>query len=439
MDSKVKSTIITPAESLPGTTKIVVTAEDELTKKTYQIHFSVQAPTVPNVITKPEVKAPDDAKKPEEAVKTAQEAKVFTVSSDLIKTVNGKSTIDVPTAATELKIPANAIEGLILNKLEVKLDRLTLEIPAGLIKQLTGSLNAAELKDSTISLKFNKLSESDVKNVLAKGQNADKGEINLIGDAYEFNLSIAYSNDKSTQLSKFDEPILLRFKAAPAMDSKLAGVYYIADSGALEYIGGELSNGEMIAKVSHFSKYGVLEINKSFADVSNGYWAAPVIKELAAKLIMEGTGSNLFEPERLVTRAEFAALLVRTLKLTEKANISFTDVHSTDWFADTIAIAVKAGLVSGKSEARFDPYGEITREEMVAMLMRARVILKGQAAEVAKGSFKDMAQVSSWALEYVKEAEALHLIQGRKPGLFVPKGLSNRAEATQLIYNLLNN
>jgi hypothetical protein len=48
-----------------------------------------------------------------------------------------------------------------------------------------------------------------------------------------------------------------------------------------------------------------------------------------------------------------------------------------------------------------------------------------------------MKQVSSWAAASVKGVASLGLVQGQSKGLFAPKGIASRAEATQVIYNLI--
>ena len=72
------------------------------------------------------------------------------------------------------------------------------------------------------------------------------------------------------------------------------------------------------------------------------------------------------------------------------------------------------------------------------MLMKAYVLNVGN---VPVGStdilFTDMDQVSSWAADSVKDAARLGLVQGQSQGQFVPKGIASRAEAAQVIYNLI--
>ncbi|KAI7249796.1 hypothetical protein KC345_g11717, partial [Hortaea werneckii] len=132
-------------------------------------------------------------------------------------------------------------------------------------------------------------------------------------------------------------------------------------------------------------------------------------------------------------------MLVRALNLTEKSSLAFNDVKSTDWYADAVAAAVKAGIVQGTSASQFGAKASITREEMVTMLMRGYEKLHGKPGAGTGSTFNDEAQISAWAKAYVKEAAALDLISGRAEGVFQPRGITTRAEAAQVLYNLLTN
>lgn len=108
------------------------------------------------------------------------------------------------------------------------------------------------------------------------------------------------------------------------------------------------------------------------------------------------------------------------------------------WYAEPVCIAYTAGIVSGRATARFEPGAQITREEMTVMLMKAYALKNGQApAGASVAAFDDMNLVSSWAKSSVFEAAELGLVQGERPGQFAPQGIASRAEAAQVIYNLL--
>ncbi|RKP54001.1 hypothetical protein D7Z26_11465 [Cohnella endophytica] len=362
-----------------------------------------------------------------------------TVTADqLSHAVQGKVTIDLPAGTTELKLPSNASELLSSNKFVVHTDGFSLEIPSAVFKQLAEKMSTADLKDSVITLKLAPLSTADANALIAKTEKSSYAAIKLAGQVVDFGLSMTSAGGKTVSLTQFDQPMMIRFKADANFNSPKTGVFNISDGGALEYVGGVYGNGEMTASINHFSKYAALEVTKAFVDVPAKFWAYNAIVELAAKQIVNGTSPSTYEPNRLVTRAEFATLLVNALKLTKEAPIKFVDVPTNAWYAKSVAIAFQAGIVKGKSPTTFDPNGKITREEMVTMLMQAYEVKTGKKlGQYTDSPFKDMNSVSSWAANYVKAAADLKLVNGRAPGQFAPKGVTTRAEAAQVIYNLV--
>ncbi|MEK5437001.1 MULTISPECIES: glycoside hydrolase domain-containing protein [Paenibacillus] len=351
---------------------------------------------------------------------------------------NGVVTI-VAKDKEKIVLPANAAELLGLHPLVIQTGSFTLEVPAELLKQLTDKYSAEAKRDSTIELIMTLLSESDANNLLAIRQSSTHANIKISGNVINFRLSIVGKDGKVTSLNSFDKPMTIRFKADPSLNPNLTGIYYLADNGTLEYVRGTFINGEWVADIHHFSKYAVLEFKKLFTDVKSTHWAADAIKQLAAKQFIEGTSAAMFEPERSITRAEFTAMLVKALNLTSMGESKFTDVSKGAWYEGAVSMAVKAGIIKGISTMSFNPDASIKREEIVTMLMRAYVILKevelnGKTAS----SFTDESAVATWALESVRAAAALHLINGREANKFVPSGITSRAEAAALLNRVIH-
>jgi hypothetical protein len=363
----------------------------------------------------------------------------ITLTPDMITNEgDGKVIVEVTGAVKVVKVPLNLFEIDGQTSLVVMKENLRLEFPAGLLLELKGNMSEDHIRSSTISLTMNPLSTSEAKNLITGAGDLAGANLNLASEVYEFKLELITENNQSTLITRFTKPITLRFKVDPTLNEKLVSIYYIGDNGSLEFIGGNYGSGEIVAEIHHFSKYAAIEFNKQFDDVPNEHWASEVIKQLAAKQIVNGTSSTTFEPNREVSRADFTALLVRALKLTSKGDIAFSDVKESDWFFNEVAIAVKAGIVEGKTDLLFDSAASISREEMITMLMRAYQIHHNEATTLESSKFNDDNMISSWALPHVRSAKILKLVQGREGNLFVPQGVGNRAEAAQLIFNLLN-
>jgi len=176
----------------------------------------------------------------------------------------------------------------------------------------------------------------------------------------------------------------------------------------------------------------------TFKDIEN-HWAQKDIDRMAAVGIIAGVGDNRFKPNRQVTRAEFTALMVRVLNLTEDADAAnFKDVAKDAWYAGAIGAAAKAGLAAGFEDNTFKPNEVITREQMATMIIRmlgrANDKPKAVDADTVLVRFKDAKEISEWAREVVAQAVNEGIMAGRSEAEFEPKGTTTRAE-TVVVFN----
>lgn len=339
---------------------------------------------------------------------------------------------------TEARIPAALLDKLAQDGSGLNLAGadFTLKLSA----QTLGELVAAASKSGgEAALSVVKVPPADSVPLLALAKQREFADLKLASDIYEFKAKLISAGGAETPVTAFAHPVTLQLKASGLAAAKLAGLYYLSDAGELEYIGSLSAGNVAIGQTDHFSKYAVLEYRKTFMDVPAGSWAYGAVTEMAAKHIVEGVSLKEFAPARQVTRAEFAALLVRALGL-GGGGAAFTDVPAAKWYADEVAAAYQAGIIKGTGPDTFRPEQTISREEMAAMLVRAWSILHTQAKPDAAASpvFNDQAAVSVWARDAVSTAAGLGLMKGRSASAFVPQGTVTRAEAAQAIANIGN-
>jgi arabinogalactan endo-1,4-beta-galactosidase len=349
----------------------------------------------------------------------------------------GKIAVSIAKGEKQVLLPANAaaIDGK--NDLNIVREDVEANIPAEVLAELK-SLDSSDLEGAQIAFSMTELSNEAAVDLLNKAKDKSNADLTAAGEVFEFDLSIVDKEGNSTKLSTFKQPITLKLKVGGDVNTDLLGVYYIADDGQLEFVGGTLVDGFMVVNIHHFSKYAVLEYDKSFADVDDQYWAYNTIKKLAAKHIVTGVSDTEFAPKRRVTRAEFTAFIVRALGLEATKEASFTDVDSSKWYAEAVASAFEAGIVSGRSADIFAPNAEITRQEMAIMIVSAYEVRTGKAFTASsEATFADSAEISAWAQDAVNAAAELGFIQGRENNQFAPQDQANRAESAQIISLLL--
>ena len=118
---------------------------------------------------------------------------------------------------------------------------------------------------------------------------------------------------------------------------------------------------------------------------------------------------------------------------------TFSDVTSGTWYYDAVVWSAANGIVNGVAEGVFDPNGQITREQMAAMLYRYAEFA-GKATDSIQPlvAFGDADSVSDWAVSAVAWAVDNGYITGKPGNLLDPQGLASRAEATVIVNRFLS-
>ncbi len=112
---------------------------------------------------------------------------------------------------------------------------------------------------------------------------------------------------------------------------------------------------------------------KEFEDVTSKYPYSKAIDVLSSLGIFDGMEDGQFHPDSKLTRAEFAAIVIRALKLENAAQASesggnFVDVEN-HWARGYINLAAQSGYVSGMDNTHFNPDDNITFEQAIKVLV----------------------------------------------------------------------
>ncbi|MFC3799503.1 InlB B-repeat-containing protein [Cohnella sp. GCM10012308] len=363
---------------------------------------------------------------------------VTTFNDEDLKRLSGDQVLSVAKDATQVLLPIQAADLTGSKPIRIQFNAISIELPAEVLRAAQLSAAGQPTDKTKISLQVVPVSQSKAEELQNAGL-LNRNSVKVVGQMYDFSLSIVTEGNEAKKIGEFAKPLTLRFALEGAFNKDLTGVYFIGDQNQLQYAGGSIDNNVISAQVRHFSTYAVLEVNKSFNDVSESNWASPAIKSLAAKQIVNGTTDTEFSPNRSVSRAEFAALLTRSLGLQSTGTNPFKDVKGDAWYAEAVTAVYEAGIVTGRDPQTFEPAKTITRQEAAVMLMRAYAFRSGNRGVPAAGAaFSDQANISAWARDAVSQASALGLLKGKGANVFMPQTSLTRAEAAQIVYTLLN-
>ncbi|MEW5897942.1 MAG: S-layer homology domain-containing protein [Bacillota bacterium] len=262
-------------------------------------------------------------------------------------------------------------------------------------------------------------------------------------------VTVTASSDAVTRtIASFTRPIQLfvPYNKGQVLNPDALGVYKLLEGGRVKFVGGKvLPDGTVGAQLKSLSAYTVLEYSKTFADLA-GHWAKKDVEIMASRHVARGISETQFAPDADVTRAQFAALLIRTLGIDEAAPTGtvFSDVPKGAWYAGAVETAYAHQLVSGMGGGLFAPDEKITREQMAVMITRAlkaagkpATLTQAQITEVLK-AYADRAEVSPWATQAMAEAVSTGIVKGRTATTLVPQGTATRAEAVVMLKRLID-
>lgn len=174
-----------------------------------------------------------------------------------------------------------------------------------------------------------------------------------------------------------------------------------------------------------------------FDDLENYQWAKTAIEHMYINRIINGKEETKFAPGDSVKREEFVKIIVNGFDFVDSEAIAFEDVGN-EWFREYIERGYKSGIITGVSETRFGVGENITREDMAVIIYRA---VKKAGLELnieidEKAQLSDMDNVSGYAKEAVEFLVSKGAVKGSN-GNFNPKAYATRAEAAQMIYNVI--
>jgi len=148
--------------------------------------------------------------------------------------------------------------------------------------------------------------------------------------------------------------------------------------------------------------------------------AATVLTDLE---IISGYADGTFKPGNSITRAEFAAMMIRGLGFKvagTSAVTAFSDVDPSYWASTYIKYASELGIIYGYGDGTFRPKNNITNDEAIAMLVRAL----GYKAQYLTGSFPT---------SHINVALGLGILDGIPTG----SAQATRGDVAQLVFNAL--
>jgi len=331
--------------------------------------------------------------------------------------------------------------------LEIKTDTVTYTLPAAQISidSVSGQLGEnVSLQDIIVNVK---VAEPPADTVRIMEDTASHGGYQLVVEPVQFEITCT-SGDRTVQVSRFNGYVERTVAIPDGVDpSRITTGIVLNEDGTFRHVPTQIImiDGKYYAKINSLtnSVYSVIYNPVSFADVAT-HWSKEAVNDMGSRMVVTGAGSGSYEPDRNMTRAEFATIMVRALGLSaDDSASSFGDVRSADWFRGYVNTAGTYGIITGYNSSQFGPQDTITREQAMTMIARAMkltglsAVLTDTEQAALLSPFSDSSRLSAYAKASAAACLKTGIVTGKTATSISPGAPVTRAEVAVMVRRLL--
>lgn len=178
----------------------------------------------------------------------------------------------------------------------------------------------------------------------------------------------------------------------------------------------------------------------TFSDVASDNWASPFIQELASRNIIAGFPDGTYRPNDPVTRAQFAAILLKAFPNAPRVNtpINFADVPGNYWGLQAIQNAYATGFLAGFPGGTFRPNDNIPRAQVLVSLSNGLKYASTQPADSLLQAYTDASSIPDYARNSIAAATERRIVVNYPDVRFLnPNQTATRADVAAFIYQAL--
>lgn len=218
----------------------------------------------------------------------------------------------------------------------------------------------------------------------------------------------------------------------------------LTNTSEVPFIGWYNANGVLLSQENTYSftvtrnttVYALYE-GDYFCDIPAGVWYLDYAIDAFERHIVNGMTPVHFKANEKLTRGMSAVLLANAegADLTGQSS-GFLDIPQNAYYAQAVGWAKENNIVDGISDTVFSPNGDVTREQLVTMIIRY-LDLKGIELQSSQLNYADISKISPYAKKYLEKAQSIGLISGYEDGTLRPKNTVTRAEGVAMLMRAL--
>lgn len=177
---------------------------------------------------------------------------------------------------------------------------------------------------------------------------------------------------------------------------------------------------------------------KALASDVNGHQMETELNYWIAKGVIQADAKGKYNPNKAVTRGEFASYIARALDLPTSTKHTFKDLKANTNLTIEIQNAAGAGILSGYPDGTFKANDKITRQHMAGMMYKALRYME-LPVDTKAFKFKDSKKITANFVDAVSASVNLNIIRGdhRKDGVyFNPRDNATIAHASAFLFRM---
>ena len=264
----------------------------------------------------------------------------------------------------------------------------------------------------------------------------------IIGDRPVFQFSVTNGD---TQVSSFGGTVTVAIPYELGDENPNAlVVYYINADGSLVVVRGryDAERGAVVLTTTHFSMYAVGYNPVTFTDVPATHANKAAIDFIAAREIALGIGGDLFGPAQNLTRAQLLVMLMKAFGYTAEDAANYDGDNFDDaegWYAGWLGLAKRDKIAAGIGGNKFGLDTEVTHEQMLLLLYNTLDALDEVPADGDAELEAKQDEFSDWAVADDNWEKILAVLSwGVYPDDEVdPQETYTRAQMAHTVYSLL--
>jgi len=302
----------------------------------------------------------------------------------------------------------------------IETDRASYNLPVGTISS-DNVKNAfgpdVDFNDVEISIDVLDSDEDKIKFV----ENVkESGKFSIMVPPVDFNVTLKY-NGKTVEIDKFNAYIERRILIPSDINPySISTAIVVEPDGSLKHVPTRIEyvNGQYYAVIKSRtnSTYVLIDMQVAFQDIE-GHDAQASILNLARRLIVNGVSADLFDPEGLVTRAQFSTMISRALGIAGISDsVQFTDVQRDSWYYEYIMSASAFNLVDGSRSKSFNPDGYVTVGQ-AAKTMDSSMTLTGNRLSVSLDEYNEYTDIYT-DRDKISQSVLLSMARLKKAGIY---------------------